>query len=87
MGKESFTFLSKYLATFSGTDEDAVAINEVKEDAVRAVVEFVKTPDLFRVSYSTFFLARELYKKELRNSYVIACYDFCGSVISWRCRQ
>ncbi|KAF3323902.1 eukaryotic translation initiation factor 3 subunit M-like protein [Carex littledalei] len=51
MGKESFTFLSKYLATFSGMDEDAVAINEVKEDAVRAIVEFIKTPDLFRCDF------------------------------------
>jgi translation initiation factor 3 subunit M len=51
MGKESFTFLSKYLATFSGTGEDTVAISEVKEDAVRAIIEFIKSPDLFRVSF------------------------------------
>ncbi|KAJ4759944.1 Eukaryotic translation initiation factor 3 subunit M [Rhynchospora pubera] len=48
MGKESFTFLSKYLATFSGTGEDAVAMNEVKEDAVRAIVEFIRSQDQFR---------------------------------------
>ncbi|CAN1322588.1 Eukaryotic translation initiation factor 3 subunit M [Linum perenne] len=42
--KDGFKFLTKYLATFSG--EDAIA--EAKEEAVRAVVEFVKAPDMFQ---------------------------------------
>lgn len=47
LAKESFKFLSKYLATFSG--EDAYILSEAKEEAVRTIVEFVKAPDLFQV--------------------------------------
>ncbi|PKA63239.1 hypothetical protein AXF42_Ash017707 [Apostasia shenzhenica] len=46
MGKESFVFLSKYLATFSA--EEAYSMNEAKEEAVRAIIEFVKYPDMFQ---------------------------------------
>ncbi|KAI4352443.1 hypothetical protein L6164_006693 [Bauhinia variegata] len=46
MVKEYFQFLTKYLATFSG--EDVHALAEAKEEAVHAVVEFVKSPDLFQ---------------------------------------
>ncbi|KAL4652830.1 uncharacterized protein LOC142621832 [Castanea sativa] len=45
-GKESFKFLTKYLATFSG--EDAHTMSEAKEEAVRTIVEFVKAPDMFQ---------------------------------------
>jgi hypothetical protein len=45
--KESYSFLVKYLATFAG--EDAVTLSEAKEEAVRAVIEFVKSPDMFQV--------------------------------------
>ncbi|CAM6014166.1 unnamed protein product [Sphagnum balticum] len=44
--KESYSFLVKYLATFAG--EDAVTLSEAKEEAVRAVIEFVKSPDMFQ---------------------------------------
>ncbi|KAL8124688.1 uncharacterized protein LOC141718546 [Apium graveolens] len=44
--KDSFKFLTKYLATFS--DEDAQTVAEAKEEAVRAVIEFVRTPDMFQ---------------------------------------
>jgi translation initiation factor 3 subunit M len=37
----------KYLATFA--EEDASTLNEAKEEAVRAVIEFVKSPDMFQV--------------------------------------
>lgn len=37
----------KYLATFAG--EDASTLNEAKEEAVRAIIEFVKSPDTFQV--------------------------------------
>ena len=47
-GKESFKFLTKYLATFSG--EDAHIMSEAKEEAVRTIVEFAKAPDMFQVS-------------------------------------
>jgi translation initiation factor 3 subunit M len=44
--KDAFTFLTKYLATFSG--EEASNIDEAKEEAVRTIIEFVKTPDMFQ---------------------------------------
>lgn len=42
-----FKFLTKYLATFSG--EDASTLSEAKEEAVHAIVEFVKAPNMFKV--------------------------------------
>lgn len=48
--KDSFAFLNKYLATFSGSGEDAYTMNDAKEEAVRAIIEFVKSPDIFQVS-------------------------------------
>lgn len=48
--KDSFKFLTKYLATFSG--EDANTMSEAKEEAMRAIVEFVRAPDTFQVSYT-----------------------------------
>lgn len=48
LAKDSLKFLTKYLETFSG--EDAQALSEAKEEAVRAVVEFVRAPDIFQVS-------------------------------------
>ncbi|CAA0824542.1 Proteasome component (PCI) domain protein [Striga hermonthica] len=44
--KDSFDFLVKYLETFSG--DDVLAVDEGKEEAVRAVIEFVKAPDMFQ---------------------------------------
>lgn len=44
--KDSFKFLTKYLATFSG--EDAHTMDEAKEEAVRTIIEFVKSPDMFQ---------------------------------------
>ncbi|CDY34711.1 BnaA01g33140D [Brassica napus] len=44
--KESLKFLTKYLTTFS--KEDAQALGEAKEEAVRAVIEFVKAPNIFQ---------------------------------------
>ena len=48
-GKDSFKFLTKYLATFSG--EDSYTMSEAKEEAVRTIIEFVKAPDMIQVSY------------------------------------
>ncbi|PIA63119.1 hypothetical protein AQUCO_00200861v1 [Aquilegia coerulea] len=45
--KDSFYFLTKYLVTFSGEDAHH-ALSEAKEEAVRAIVEFVKAPDVFQ---------------------------------------
>ena len=53
MAKDSLSFLTKYLATFSSADEELYATNETKEEAVRAIIEFVKSPDMFQVSYWT----------------------------------
>ncbi|KAI3462871.1 hypothetical protein Pfo_019534 [Paulownia fortunei] len=44
--KDSFNFLVKYLETFSG--DDALNVAEAKEEAVHAVIEFVKAPDMFQ---------------------------------------
>ncbi|XP_010458222.1 PREDICTED: eukaryotic translation initiation factor 3 subunit M [Camelina sativa] len=44
--KESLTFLTKYLATFS--NEEAQGLDEAKEEAVRAVIEFVKASSIFQ---------------------------------------
>ncbi|EOA29509.1 hypothetical protein CARUB_v10013804mg [Capsella rubella] len=44
--KESLEFLTKYLATFS--KEDAQVLDEAKEEAVRAVIEFVKASSIFQ---------------------------------------
>ncbi|KAH7554461.1 hypothetical protein ACOSQ2_028424 [Xanthoceras sorbifolium] len=44
--KDSFKFLTKYLATFSGEDE--YTMGEAKEEAVRTIIEFVKAPDMFQ---------------------------------------
>lgn len=44
--KESFQFLTKYLATFS--DEESHTVNESKEEAARAIIDFVKAPDMFQ---------------------------------------
>ena len=43
--KESLKFLTKYLATFSNED----TLDEAKEEAVRAVIEFVKASSIFQV--------------------------------------
>lgn len=45
--KDSFKFLTKSLATFSG--EDAFTMSEAKDEAVRTIIEFVKAPDMFQV--------------------------------------
>ncbi|CAL5372316.1 unnamed protein product [Camellia sinensis] len=44
--KDSFKFLTKYLATFSG--EDSHTMGEAKEEAARTIIEFVKAPDMFQ---------------------------------------
>lgn len=44
--KDSYTFLFKYLQTFAG--EDKSTLSEAKEEAVRAIIEFVKSPDMFQ---------------------------------------
>ncbi|GAB2279906.1 hypothetical protein Dimus_014541 [Dionaea muscipula] len=45
-GKDSLSFLTKYLASFSG--DDAHVLAEAKDNAVLAVMEFVKAPDMFQ---------------------------------------
>jgi translation initiation factor 3 subunit M len=49
MGKEYLDFLNKYLATFKGSEDDADAIGSAKEEAVAAIIEFVKSYNLFQV--------------------------------------
>ncbi|KAI4963509.1 hypothetical protein ZWY2020_013967 [Hordeum vulgare] len=50
MVKEYFKFLNKYLATFDGSTDEADAIGAAKEEAAAAIIEFVKSADLYRVS-------------------------------------
>ncbi|KAK9757835.1 hypothetical protein RND81_01G189300 [Saponaria officinalis] len=45
-GKDSFNFVTKYLATFS--QDDGNVMGEVKDEAVNAIIEFVKAPDMFQ---------------------------------------
>ncbi|XP_071702522.1 uncharacterized protein [Rutidosis leptorrhynchoides] len=45
--KETLKFLTKYLATFSG--EDAVVMEEAKEEAANTIIEFVKASDMFQI--------------------------------------
>ncbi|XP_024186106.1 eukaryotic translation initiation factor 3 subunit M [Rosa chinensis] len=47
LAKESFKFLTKYMATLSG--EDAPVLGQAKDEAVCTIVEFVKTPDMFQL--------------------------------------
>jgi hypothetical protein len=49
MAKEYFNFLNKYLATFKGSDDESGIIGDAKEEAVAAIIEFVKSPNLFQV--------------------------------------
>ena len=49
MTKEYFNFLNKYLATFKGSDDDSATIGDAKEEAVAAIIEFVKSSNLFQV--------------------------------------
>ena len=52
MSKEYFNFLNKYLATFDGSGDDAGVIGEAKEEAAAAIIEFVKSADLYQVLLS-----------------------------------
>jgi translation initiation factor 3 subunit M len=49
MGKEYLDFLNKYLATFKGSEDDVDSIGSAKEEAVAAIIEFVKSSNLFQV--------------------------------------
>ncbi|XP_060193459.1 uncharacterized protein LOC132622805 isoform X1 [Lycium barbarum] len=44
--KDSFMFLTKYLETFSA--EDASTMNEAKEEAACAIIDFVRSSDMFK---------------------------------------
>ncbi|XBI97983.1 hypothetical protein VPH35_018266 [Triticum aestivum] len=48
MTKEYFKFLNKYLATFDGSADEADAIGAAKEEAAAAIIEFVKSSDLYQ---------------------------------------
>ncbi|KAI5015869.1 hypothetical protein ZWY2020_059408 [Hordeum vulgare] len=49
MAKEYFKFLNKYLATFDGSTDEADAIGAAKEEAAAAIIEFVKSADLYQI--------------------------------------
>lgn len=56
LAKDSFAFLTRYLATFSDSGEDASSMNEAKEEAVQAVIDFVRSPDIVQVSHLSNFV-------------------------------
>lgn len=58
--KESYSFLVKYLETFG--EEDPHTLSEAKEEAVRAVIEFVKAPDMFQCDLLDLPAVRQLQK-------------------------
>nr|AFK47569.1 unknown [Lotus japonicus] len=60
MSKDSFKFLTNYLVTFNG--EDANVLSEAKEEAVRAIVDFVRAPDVFQCDLLDFPAVGQLEK-------------------------
>ncbi|KAL3636544.1 hypothetical protein CASFOL_018843 [Castilleja foliolosa] len=60
--KDSYDFLVKYLETFS--DDDVLTIAEAKEEAARAVIEFVKAPDMFQADLLEMPAVAQLEKDE-----------------------
>ncbi|XP_031492861.1 uncharacterized protein LOC116259272 [Nymphaea colorata] len=58
--KEYFSFLTKYLATFS--NEDAHTMSKAKPAAERAIFEFVKAPDMFQCDLLDMPAVRQLEK-------------------------
>lgn len=41
-------------------------MNDAKEEAVRAIIEFVKSPDMFQVSHYRFGFCYQLHNDELK---------------------
>ncbi|KAL6653223.1 hypothetical protein ACP70R_012148 [Stipagrostis hirtigluma subsp. patula] len=64
MSKEYFNFLNKYLATFKGSEEDAGAIGDAKEEAVAAIIEFVKSAGLYQCDLLNMPAVAQLEKDE-----------------------
>lgn len=64
MAKEYFNFLNKYLATFKGSDDESGTIGDAKEEAVAAIIEFVKSPNLFQCDLLNMPAVSQLEKDE-----------------------
>ncbi|KAL5654033.1 hypothetical protein ACJX0J_033352, partial [Zea mays] len=64
MAKEYFNFLNKYLATFKGSDDESATIGDAKEEAVAAIIEFVKSPNLFQCDLLNMPAVSQLEKDE-----------------------
>ncbi|RCV15793.1 hypothetical protein SEVIR_3G088600v4 [Setaria viridis] len=64
MTKEYFNFLNKYLTTFKGSDDDSATIDDAKEEAVAAIVEFVKSSTLFQCDLLNMPAVAQLEKDE-----------------------
>ncbi|KAJ1292310.1 hypothetical protein BS78_02G382700 [Paspalum vaginatum] len=64
MAKGYFNFLDKYLATFKGSDDESAAIADAKEEAVAAIVEFVKSANLFQCDLLNMPAVAQLEKDE-----------------------
>jgi len=64
MTKEYFNFLNKYLATFKGSADDSATIGDAKEEAVAAIIEFVKSSTLFQCDLLNMPAVAQLEKDE-----------------------
>ncbi|CAL5036123.1 unnamed protein product [Urochloa decumbens] len=62
--KDYFNFLNKYLATFKGSDDDSATIGDAKEEAVAAIIEFVKASNLFQCDLLNMPAVAQLEKDE-----------------------
>ncbi|OEL34065.1 Eukaryotic translation initiation factor 3 subunit M [Dichanthelium oligosanthes] len=62
--KEYSNFLNKYLATFKGSDDDSATIGDAKEEAVAAIIEFVKSSTLFQCDLLNMPAVAQLEKDE-----------------------
>eukprot|EP00245_Coleochaete_scutata_P006937 TRINITY_DN21784_c0_g1_i1.p1 TRINITY_DN21784_c0_g1~~TRINITY_DN21784_c0_g1_i1.p1 ORF type:complete len:415 (+),score=92.54 TRINITY_DN21784_c0_g1_i1:62-1306(+) len=59
--KDAFAYLLKYLATFAGgEDQRALADPQVRENAAKAAVDFIKTPDLYQCDLLEMKAVRQL---------------------------
>lgn len=62
--KDSLAFLTKYLATFPIDGEEPNAMNDAKAEAVRAIIEFVKSSDIFQCDLLDMPAVKQLEKDE-----------------------
>uniref|UniRef100_A0ACD5YAU9 Uncharacterized protein n=1 Tax=Avena sativa TaxID=4498 RepID=A0ACD5YAU9_AVESA len=72
MSKEYFNFLNKYLAAFDGSGDDVDVIGEAKEEAAAAIIEFVKSSDLYqrKMKYQPVYELLKIFLTKRLDSYL-----------------